>query len=65
MKVVYALLTSIFLGFGAKAEILETKTVDNGGNGMFKPIAVKDSEMPDLLHPDIYCLQLNIVVGLL
>ena len=50
MKVVYALLTSIFLGFGAKAEILETKTVDNGGSGMFKAIAVEDSEMPDFAN---------------
>lgn len=49
MKVVYALLTSIVLGFGAKAEILETKTVDNGGSGMFKAIAVEDSEMPDFV----------------
>ena len=49
MKVVYALLTSIFLGFVAKAEILETKTVDNGVSVMFKAIVVEDSEMSDFV----------------
>ena len=36
-------------GFVAEARVVQTKTIDEGGSGMFKAIAVKESEMPDFV----------------
>ena len=32
-----------------EARVIQTKTVDEGGSGMFKAIAVKEAEMPDFV----------------
>ena len=47
-KLILALLAAIFCS-GMQAETIKTKKIDDGGTGMFKAVAVKDSEMPDFV----------------
>ncbi|MDE6022525.1 MAG: hypothetical protein K2G13_03380 [Muribaculaceae bacterium] len=47
-KLLFALIAAISFS-GVQAETIKTKQIDGGGTGMFKAIAVKDSEMPDFV----------------
>lgn len=49
MKKLLLVILAALSYFGAIAETVKTKGIDNGGTGMFKAIAVKDSEMPDFV----------------
>ncbi len=47
-KLLFALLGALSY-FSLYAETIQTKEIDGGGTGVFKAIAVKDSEMPDFV----------------
>ncbi len=47
-KLLFALLGALSY-FSLFADTVKTKQIDGGGTGMFKAIAVKDSEMPDFV----------------
>lgn len=48
-KMLALLLTLCVHSLGLYAQQLKTKTIDNGGTGMFKAIAVKESTLPDFV----------------
>lgn len=49
MKKLILVLLAALPFIGINAETTKTKQIDGGGTGMFKAIAVKDSEMPDFV----------------
>ncbi|MDE7097140.1 MAG: hypothetical protein K2O47_06575, partial [Muribaculaceae bacterium] len=49
MKKLILVLLAMLSYPGIHAETIKTKQVDDGGTGMFKAVAVKDSEMPDFV----------------
>ena len=49
MKPLLSLFVFCLAGFVAEARVVQTKTIDDGGSGMFKAIAVKEAEMPDFV----------------
>lgn len=46
----FSFILFFFLGsFFCHAQVIQTKTIDEGGSGMFKAVAVKDAAMPDFV----------------
>ena len=48
-KTFFFTLFFLLIGMTGRAQTVQTKTIDNGGTGMFKAIAVKDSSMSDFV----------------
>src|SRR5574344_288993 len=46
-KVIFLLCLAMAITISAQAGVVRTKTIDNGGNGPYKAIAVEESSMTD------------------